>query len=58
MNTRRQALVLAAILSATALTGAFAAAGITHRSTARTPAPIVQLAPARAASPASTWADD
>ena len=58
MKTRRQALVLAGILSATALTGAFAAAGITHRSTTHTPAPIVQLAPARAASPASTWADD
>jgi len=58
MNTRRRALVLAGILSAAAITGAFAAAGITHHSTTHAQAPILRLAPTRAASLASIWADD
>jgi hypothetical protein len=58
MNTRRNALALAAILAATVFTGAFAAAGIVHRPAASTPAPVVQIASQPAASPAATWADD
>lgn len=59
MNTRRRALALAGILTATVFTGAFAAAGIVHRPAAATPAtPVVQIAPRPAASPAATWADD
>jgi hypothetical protein len=58
MNTRRDALVLAGVLTATVLTGGFAADGILHRPAAATPAPIVHVSPQSAASPAPTWADD
>jgi hypothetical protein len=58
MNSRRNALALAGILTATVLTGGFAAAGIVHHPAAARPAPIVQIAPRPAASPTSTWADD
>jgi len=58
MHTRRNALVLAGVLTATVLTGAFAAGGILHRPAAATPAPVVHISPQPAASPASTWADD
>ena len=58
MNSRRNALVLAGVLTATVLTGAFAAGGILHRPAAATPAPIVRVAPQPAGLPASTWADD
>jgi hypothetical protein len=58
MNTRRNALALAGILTATVLTGAFAAAGIVHRPAAATPAPVVQLSSQPAATPATHWADD
>ena len=59
MNTRRNALALAGMLTVTVFTGAFAAAGIVHRPAA-TPAraPVVQVAPQPASSPAATWADD
>jgi len=58
MNTRRNALALAAILTATVLTGAFAAAGIVHRPAASRPAPVVQIASQPVASPTATWTDD
>jgi hypothetical protein len=58
VNTRRHALALAAILTATVFTGAFAAAGIVDHRAASTPAPVVQVAPAPAPMPASSWADD
>ena len=58
MNTRRNALALAAILTVTVFTGAFAAAGIVHRPAAPSPPPVVQIASQPAASSASTWADD
>jgi hypothetical protein len=60
MNTRRNALALAGILTATVFTGAFAAAGIVHRPAASTPAPapVVQIASQPAASTGPTWADD
>jgi hypothetical protein len=58
MSTRRNALALAGILTATVFTGAFAAAGIVHHPSASTPAPVVQIASQPAAPPATTWADD
>jgi hypothetical protein len=58
MNSRRHAFALAAVLTATVLTGAFAAAGILHRPTAGAPAPVVQIAPQPAAPAASAWMDD
>jgi len=58
MSTRRHALALAGILTATVFTGAFAAAGIVHRPAAATPAPVVQAASQPVAAPATTWADD
>jgi hypothetical protein len=58
MNTRRSALVLAGILTATVLTGAVAAAGIFHHPAGRATAPIVRIASQPAAQPAAHWADD
>lgn len=58
MKTRRHALALAGILTATVFTGAFAAAGIVHRPAAPAQPPVVQIASQPAASPAATWADD
>ena len=58
MNTRRNALALAGVLTATVLTGGFAVGGILHRPVAATPVPIIHLSPRSAASPAPTWADD
>jgi hypothetical protein len=59
MNTRRNAFALAGILTATVVTGAFAAAGIVHRPSAATPPPVVQVASQSAPSAAATtWADD
>lgn len=58
MNTRRNALALAGILTATVLTGAFAAAGIVHHPAAATPAPVVQVSSQPAATAATHWADD
>ena len=58
MNTRRSALALAGILTATVLTGAIAAAGIFHRPAGPAPAPIVRIASHPAAQPATHWADD
>jgi hypothetical protein len=58
MSSRRPAFALAAVLTATVLTGAFAAAGILHRPAARTQAPVVQIAPQPPAPSASTWVDD
>lgn len=60
MTTRRQALALAGLLTATVFTGAFAAAGVVHHPAASSssPAPVVQIAPQPAATPAHSWADD
>jgi hypothetical protein len=58
MNSRRNALALAAILTATVFTGAFAAAGIVHHPAASTRTPVVQIARQTAVSPPATWADD
>jgi len=58
MHTRRSALLLAAALTVTVVTGAFAAAGILHRPAAAAPAPVVRVSPQPAALPAATWADD
>jgi hypothetical protein len=58
MNTRRNALTLAAVLTATVFTGAFAAAGLVHHPAASTRAPVVQIARQTAVSPPTTWADD
>lgn len=58
MKSRRQALALAGILTATVFTGVFAVAGVSHHAVTRTAkTPIVQTA-TPSASPASTWADD
>jgi hypothetical protein len=58
MHTRRHAFALAGLLTATALTGAVAIAGFSHRSAAtRTQPAVVQVTPSPAA-PAHTWADD
>jgi hypothetical protein len=58
MNTRRHALALAGILTATVLTGALAAAGIFHRPAGAAPAPVVQIASQPASQLAAHWADD
>jgi hypothetical protein len=51
MNTKRSLLALAAILSATVLTGGAAIAGLVHRpAAAAAPAALVQQAPAPSAS--------
>ena len=60
MHTRRHAFALAGLLTATALTGAVAIAGFSHRSAAtptRTQLAVAQVTPSPAA-PAHTWADD
>jgi hypothetical protein len=57
MSSRRPAYALAAVLTATVLTGALAAAGILHRPAAA-PAPVVQIAPQPAAPSTSAWMDD
>ncbi len=59
MNTRRHAFALAGVLTATALTGAIAVAGLTHHPSSSTPpaTPVVQLA-SQQAPQAPTWADD
>ena len=60
MNTRRHAFALAGVLTATALTGAVAIAGFSHRpsATPSTPQPaLVQIA-SSPVSPAPRWADD
>ena len=60
MNTRRHALSLAGVLTATVLTGALAIAGLSHQFAGRTSVaktPVVRIAtPAAAPSPA--WMDD
>jgi hypothetical protein len=58
MNTRRHAFALAAILTATVLTGAVAAAGIFHRPTGAAPAPVIQIASHPTPQPAARRADD
>jgi hypothetical protein len=58
MHTRRNALALAGILTATVLTGAFAAAGVVRRPAAA-PAPLVRVVSQPVGSPApTTRADD
>ena len=55
MISRRHAFVLAAVLTATTLTGLFAVIGLGHHpTTSRPAAPIVQIATPTA----RTWADD
>ena len=56
MNAKRSTLALAAVLSATVLTGGAAIAGLVHRPVpAATPAVVVHQAPAPAA---HTWSDE
>ena len=58
MNTRRQALLLAGVLTATVFTAVAAFAGVTHRPTAAAPrasTPIVHVAQQ---APTTHWADD
>ena len=57
MKSRRQALALAGLLTATVFTGVFAVAGVSHHPAATAKAPVVHVA-TPSASPASTWADD
>jgi hypothetical protein len=57
MTSRRPAFALAAVLTATVFTGAFAAAESSTAPAAGTPAPVVQIAPQPAA-PTSAWVDD
>ena len=60
MNTRRHALALAGVLTATVLTGAVAISGLSHQLTAGTSnarAPVVRIATPTAA-PAHAWMDD
>jgi len=60
MNTRRHALSLAGVLTATVLTGALAIAGFSHQFTGGTSpvkSPVVRIA-TPAAAPASAWMDD
>lgn len=60
MNTRRQALLLAGVLTATVFTAAAALAGITHRPPAQqqpTSTPVVQVAPQSPVRP-TQWEDD
>ena len=59
MNTRRHALALAGVLTATVLTGALALAGFSHQFAGRTSVaktPVVRIATPAASSPA--WMDD
>jgi hypothetical protein len=56
MNTKRSLLALAAVLSATVLTGGAAIAGLVHRSApAAAPAAVVQQ---QAPAPAAQFSDD
>ena len=57
MKSRRQALALAGVLTATVFTGVFAVAGVSHHPATTAKAPVVQIA-TPPASPAPTWADD
>jgi len=55
MNAKRSMLALAAVLSATVLTGGAAIAGLEHRpAPAPTPAVVVQQSPAP---PTHTWSE-
>ncbi|HEU5215749.1 MAG TPA: hypothetical protein VFU30_09435 [Gaiellaceae bacterium] len=55
MNAKRSLLALAAVLSATVLTGGAAIAGLVHRPTpAAAPAAVVQQVPT---APAQSWDD-
>ena len=60
MNTRRHALTLAGVLTATVLTGALAITGLSHQltgSASTAKAPVVRIATPTAA-PAQGWMDD
>jgi hypothetical protein len=56
MNTKRQALGLAAVLAATVLTGGAAILGLVHRPVSAAPATAVVVQPAPPAAPA--WSEE
>jgi hypothetical protein len=57
-HTRRAALVLAAVLAATALTGGAAVTGLTRHASPNAAAPIVQQAPATQVATPTSWEGD
>jgi hypothetical protein len=58
IKSRRQALALAGVLTATVFTGVFAVAGVSHHAVSHTAkSPVVQTA-TPSASPASSWVDE
>jgi hypothetical protein len=58
MKSRRQALALAGVLTATVFTGVFAVAGVSHHPAGRTAKTAVVQMATPSAPRASTWADD